>query len=671
MARQRPNRLIDEKSPYLLQHAYNPVDWYPWGEEAFEKAKNENKPIFLSIGYSTCHWCHVMNRESFEDKVVAKILNKSFICVKVDREERPEVDKIYLQVSQVMTGNGGWPLTIIMTQGKKPFFAGTYIPKETTHGTVGLIHLLPQIKQIWKENRKKVIETANEITQVVKDSLEEKGGEVDADILDWAYKELERQFDDENGGFGFAPKFPIAHNLYFLLRYWRRTGNKHALHMVEKTLIAMRHGAVYDQLGFGFHRYTTDSRWLSPHFEKMLYDQALLAIAYLEAYQATKKVIFRQTAKEIFDYVTGRLLSPQGGFYSAEDAETEEEEGRHYLWTEEEIRKTLSEEAELAMEYFNIKKNGNFYNEDNELNKNVLYTEEYDSSEKFEKIRMKLLDAREKRAKPDIDEKVLTDWNGLMIAALAMGARVLREERYSVLAIKAAKFILREMHKEERLLHSYAKGEASVKANADDYAFLIWGLIELFETTFDLEYLGRALALKKEMIKLFWDNNNGGFFFTPKDYQALITRQKEVYDGAIPSANSVSLLNLIKLARITGEQEFEEKVEDIVNTFARAVKRNPSAYTHFLSGYFFLVGPSYEIVVSGKKKQETEKMINAIRREFVPNKILLLNPDQKIFPEPIRKKKSSNDKVTAYVCKNYSCREPTTDIDKALELLNV
>ncbi|TKJ45155.1 thioredoxin domain-containing protein, partial [Candidatus Aerophobetes bacterium Ae_b3b] len=513
------NRLIFEKSPYLLQHADNPVDWYPWGPEAFEKARKENKPVFLSIGYSTCHWCHVMARESFEDSEVARLMNEVFVSIKVDREERPDIDNVYMMVCQMITGSGGWPLTIIMTPDQKPFFAATYIPKERRFGRMGMLELIPRIKELWTTRRDEVLSSANEITAALQQvSQDAPGEELDETTLDLAYEQLAKRFDEQHGGFGGAPKFPTPHNFLFLLRYWKRTNTERALQMVEKTLQAMRRGGIYDHIGFGFHRYSTDSHWFVPHFEKMLYDQATLAIVYTEAYQATGKEEYAQTAREIFTYVLRDMTAPEGGFYAAEDAESEGEEGKFYLWTEEEIRQVLgSEEAALIVKIFNIEEGGNFIEQvtGRRTARNVLHLtksvkelaselkmSDYDLQKRLQAMRQKLFTYREKRIHPHRDDKILTDWNGLMIAAFAKGARVFDEPRYAEAARGAVDFILKNMCTSDgELLHRYRDEQAALPAQVDDYAFLIWGMLELYETIFEVRYLQIALDLNRDLIE--------------------------------------------------------------------------------------------------------------------------------------------------------------------------
>ena len=598
------NRLLYEKSPYLQQHAHNPVNWFPWKEEAFNKANKENKPVFLSIGYSTCHWCHVMAHESFEDESVARLINEIFIPVKVDREERPDIDKVYMQVAILMTGSGGWPLTIFLTPDKTPFFAATYIPRNNQYGHKGLIEILQQVKELWKYQQNKLLEQGNQLIDALqKNSVNLNGEILTNEILERAYQEFSDRFDNKAGGFGKAPKFPSPHQLLFLLRYWKRTENEQALAMVEKTLQSMQAGGIFDHIGFGFHRYSTDKNWILPHFEKMLYDQALLSMSYLEAYQMTGKIIYSDTARKILNYVTRDMMSEEGGFYSAEDADSEGEEGKYYLWTEKELKDILDkDDFVFVKKYFNIETEGNLYKkgQPGEIfgNRNIFYkgfqeqiradiTKEIVVSDtgKWEKIREKLYGIRAKRIPPDKDRKILTDWNGLIIAALAKAAQVLEDEDFLEAAKKAADFIFRRLEdSSNHLLHRYSEGDAAIPGFLDDYAFLIWGLLELYEATFSNEYLQKALDLNKVLFLDFWDEKNGGFYFTSANNEQLLIRQKEVYDGAIPSGNSVAFCNLLKLADFTGNKQFKQRAYQLLKAFSPMVEQNPSAYAYFLTG---------------------------------------------------------------------------------------
>ena len=690
------NRLINEKSPYLLQHASNPVDWYPWGDEAFEKARSEDKPIFLSIGYSTCHWCHVMEHESFQDSAIAQLMNDAFVSIKVDREERPDVDNIYMTVCQMITGNGGWPLSIIMTPDKKPFYAATYIPRESRFGLIGLTELVPRIKELWQNRRDDVVRTAEQITEALSQADSPSAdGELGEPILKSAYEQFEQSFDSRFGGFGGAPKFPTPHNFLFLLRYWKRSGEIKALEMVEHTLQAMRRGGIYDHLGFGFHRYSTDIQWLAPHYEKMLYDQALMAIANIEAYQATHKDEYKDIACEIFTYVLRDMTDPGGGFYSAEDADSEGVEGKFYLWTAGELRKYLDPlDAELAISIFNVSDEGNFTDAagSQKSGLNILYlskplTEIADDLNishnalkmRLDKIRAQLFEVRNMRAHPRKDDKILTDWNGLMIAALSLGGQVFDEPQYIEAARNATHFILGSLRTPDgRLYHRFREGQAAKQASIDDYAFLIWGLLNLHEATFDIRYLRDALELNGDMLDHFRDKTNGGFFFTADDAEKLPVRQKELSDGAVPSGNAVAALNLFRIGRITGNTDYESEADNIISLSSGQVRRTPQAFTMRLCGLDFALGPSYEIVIVGRPSaDDTLKMLSEIRRRFIPNKIVVVkpgghdSPDIVHFADFIKAQASIDGKATAYVCHNYTCEMPTTDVNKLIEILDL
>ena len=681
------NRLAFEKSPYLLQHADNPVDWYPWGEEAFAAALKQDKPIFLSIGYSTCHWCHVMEHESFEDEEVAALLNEYFISIKVDREERPDIDNIYMTVCQMMTGSGGWPLTIIMTPDKKPFFSGTYFPKESLPGRNGMLDLIPKIAEAWQTRRQEIVESSEKITDRLQTSFSPQGTEFLGDkTLEKAYSDFLQRFDHNYGGFKGQRKFPTAHNLVFLLRYWKRTGEAQALEIVEKTLQAMRRGGIYDQVGLGFHRYSTDPKWLLPHFEKMLYDQAINAMAYLEAYQATGKEQYARTAREIFSYILRDMTSPEGGFYSAEDADSEGEEGKFYLWTIEEVKDILGEEdGTFFAEVFNMREDGNFRDESSgdQINRNIPYltastsqlAKRYKLTEeeflaRIESLRQKLFVVREKRIHPLKDDKILTDWNGLMIAAFAKGAQVLGDEQYAAAARNAADFVLSTLRQSDgQLLKRYREGVAALPAHLEDYAFTIWGLLELYQTTFELDYLQHAVDLNQTMLDLFWDEKSGGFFFTADDGEELIVRTKEIFDGAIPSGNSVAALDLLLIGRITGNIELEKKAATVGKVFSAQVNRSPMGYTQLLLATEFAMGPAYEIVIVGDPgSADTQDMTELVQRLYVPNRVLLLKSTgedgEKLSKlAPFTKTQYTIDgKATAFVCQNYACQAPTTDL---------
>ncbi|WP_337872538.1 thioredoxin domain-containing protein [Ignavibacterium sp.] len=683
----KPNRLINEKSPYLLQHAYNPVNWYPWCEEAFEKARKEDKPIFLSIGYSTCHWCHVMEKESFENEVVAKLMNETFVSIKVDREERPDIDGVYISVCQMITGSGGWPLTIIMTPDKKPFFTGTYFPRENRFGRIGMLELIPKLNDIWKNRRQEVLKSAEEITSSVSQmSVKKSDGDVKEKILDKAFEEFSKRFDKQFGGFGNAPKFPTPHNLLFLLRYYRKTKNPFSLEMVEKTLNEIRKGGIYDHIGFGFARYSTDRYWLVPHFEKMLYDNALLLLAYTEAFQITGKFFFRKTAEEIIVYVLRDMTHPEGGFYSAEDADSEGIEGKFYLWTEVEIRQLLPKnEADFIINIFNVEPNGNWYDEARGVRtgNNILHlkknfselAEEHSMDEEkfYEKpnsIRTKLFEWRKKRVHPHKDDKILTDWNSLMISALTKASLVFDNSKFLDAALSADSFIKKYLFDGKKLLHRYRDGESGIDANLDDYAYYIQAQLDLFEATSDVQFLTTAVSLDNQLYENFWDENFGGYFFTSKDAEKLIARQKEIYDGAVPSGNSVQLMNLIRLYKITGDNKYDKSALEIVKAFSGEINRMPSVFAQFLCGLDFMFGPSVELVFSSNNSALTQEAFYSISKLFFPNKVSIRlnrkNFDELVETLPFLQNYKVTDKLTIYLCRNFACENPTEDLNEII-----
>jgi uncharacterized protein YyaL (SSP411 family) len=690
------NRLSGEKSPYLLQHANNPVDWFPWGEEAFARAKNENKPIFLSIGYSTCHWCHVMEEESFENAQLAQLINQYFIPIKVDREERPDIDGVYMSAVMAMTGQGGWPLTVILTPDQKPFFGGTYFPPLAKRGNQGLGDALTSVHQMWENNRERIMESSVSITEILQEQQNQPiGSETFNDhVLHRAYEEYARNYDPRYAGFGIAPKFPASHNLSFLLRYHQRTGQRQALEMVEQTLTAMARGGIYDHLGGGFHRYATDQQWQIPHFEKMLYDQALLGRTYCEAYQATKKDFYARIARAIFDYVLTQMQYPLGGFYSAEDADsldpdnpTHKKEGAFYAWRDEEIHQELSqEEAALFGYVYGIKKEGNARQDPHGefTGKNIIDQEhdEEEAAQHFQKsivevkemlaqARQKLWRTRQQRPRPHLDDKILVDWNGLMIASLAFGACVLNEPRYREAAERAVRFIEgRLVTNEGRLIHRFRDGEAAIPGTLDDYAFLIAALLDLYEGTFEIRYLRWAHDLTEIMVRLFWDEEKGGFYVTARDGETLLFRQKEIYDGAIPSGNSVAAFNLARLADFTSNQEWAAMVEKIFKAFSATINQHPSAYAQMLIACDFLLGPSAQIVVAGFLSDPlTTKMFAGVYQRFLPRKVVIHRPaDEASAQETIslipyvQQQQAIKGQPAGYICANHVCRLPATDL---------
>ncbi len=687
------NRLADESSPYLLQHKDNPVDWYPWGEEAFQKAREEDKPIFLSIGYSTCHWCHVMEEESFEDEEVAELLNETFVPIKVDREERPDVDSIYMTVCQMMRGQGGWPLTVLLTPDREPFYAATYLPKHGRFQRMGMMDLVPRVQQLWEDNREKLLDDATEVTQLLQRSVDEGGGAEapDDEALDTARRQLAQQFDRQHGGFGQSPKFPSPHNLLFLLREWHRTGDDRALEMVTHTLDRMRLGGIFDQVGYGFHRYSTDSHWLLPHFEKMLYDQAMHVMAYAEAHQITGTEAYAQTAREVLTYVLRDMKAPEGGFYSAEDADSlneqgEREEGAFYVWSTDEVRDLLLDDlAELVIDVYNLQEDGNYAEESTreKTGKNILHLQapldemadrrdlpEDELRDKLDTARTTLLDRRSERPRPGLDDKVLTDWNGLMIAALAVTARTVDGDTsaYENAAVDAAAFLLDTMRDVEgRLLHRYRDGEAGIRAHLDDYAFLSWGLVELYETTFDARWLEAAVELTEECIAHFADEERGGFYLTADDGEELIVRQKEATDGALPSGNSVLLRTLLRLSHLTGRTDWEDTAEALHAWVGKQVNSQPGSFTALLMGTQFALGTPREVVLAGDRDDEgTQAFMEAVRSVYTPTTVVLHRPagDAPAITRlaPFTEAQGPVDgQPAAYVCRNFACERPTTD----------
>jgi uncharacterized protein YyaL (SSP411 family) len=683
------NRLAREKSPYLKQHAENPVDWRPWGGEALDKARAEDKPIFLSIGYSSCHWCHVMARESFSDDEVAAILNEGFIAVKVDREERPDIDALYMAACQALGGQGGWPLSIFLTPSGRPFFAGTYFPKRTRGSTPGFIEVLSAVARMWAVDRERIDAVGNRVTEILRREAAAIGevSPLGPEVFDAAFFSLRSQFDDRNGGFGRAPKFPMPHRLSFLLRYHRATGNDRALEMVCETLRQMRYGGIFDQIGLGFHRYSVDERWRVPHFEKMLSDQALTASAYIEAFLVTGDLFFARTAREIFAYVLRDMTSDEGGFFTAEDAESDSEEGTYYLWTRDEIERLLgAADADLAAGYFGIRREGNIPVPGFADGMNIPYVPlppdrfadrkgmETDRLFGFiESARQRLSAARENRVRPKRDDKIVTALNGLMIGALAMGYRALGETAYLDAAVAAARFVSEALSDGSiGLLRRYRDGGAGIGGFLEDYAFFIWGLIELYEACLDVQYLQQAQGLARVMVERFEDREAGGLFTTPRDGERLIADTKEIYDGAAPCPNSVAADNLLRLYGLTGDVDFSRAADRILGTFSERIGAHPDAGTRFLAALERSLGPTQEIVIVGRRESEsTRKMIKTIHGLFLPTTSLLFVPEgddderrrvEQIVPF-VSGMKMRRQRATAYICRRHTCHAPLTDPD--------
>lgn len=681
----KTNRLANEKSPYLLQHATNPVNWFPWGEEAFQKARDENKPIFLSIGYATCHWCHVMAHECFEDENIARILNQFFVSIKVDREEMPHVDLIFMKACQALTGAGGWPLSVFLTPNGEPFFAGTYFPKVSRMGLPAFGDLLMTIANLWNTRRDRIMGVAKQLSEVLIAEVETKGGQpTGEELLRSAYEALARSFDSRYGGFGPAPKFPAPHNLWFLMRWHARNGRPLALEMVEKTLVEMRRGGIFDQIGYGFHRYSVDERWFIPHFEKMLYDQALLLLAYCEAYQATGNPLYKKVVDEIASYVRRELAGEAGGFLCAEDADTERGEGAFYAWTKKEVQDILGKDtAEPICAYLGISEAGNF-----EKGKNVprvaldpMYVaSRYGMSvEEFEHIweeaRAALFRARAQRPRPLKDDKVVACWNGLMIASLARASWVMGREDYRELAARAALFLLENMCTgDKRLYRRWRDGEAANPGVLEDYAAVSWGLWELYEATLDARWLREALALVESMVELFWDENKGGFFFAPKGQGGILPITKEYYDGAIPSGNSMAAAVLAWMGKALGRPDLEEKAWATAFS-CPSLGSLPLASTNMLCAIDFMLGPTQEIAILGKPNEEaTGRILSVLREGFWPRRVVIMKePGEKgsmmeeIAPKSRLLPRESSECVVQ-VCCGTSCMGRVSD-PEALKII--
>ena len=675
------NLLHKEQSPYLLQHANNPVHWHPWNEEAFDLAKKLNKPVFLSIGYATCHWCHVMAHESFEDETVADLMNDAFVNIKVDREERPDIDHTYMTVCQMLTGHGGWPLTIIMTPDKEPFFAATYIPKENRFERVGMLQLIPAIKHHWINEYESIQKAINSISSgYVKQKVYNPVENFDSGLIEQTIKQMSLRFDPEFGGFGTAPKFPTPHNLLFLMRHAQSNKDIETLEMVVKTLTKMRLGGIFDQVGYGFHRYSTDREWLLPHFEKMLYDQALLILAYSEAYQITKNPLFKQTVSEIVIYLKRDLLSPLGGFYSAEDADSEGEEGKFYTWSSNELRSILNEEEyTYASEALNMRDEGNFNDESTRkptgLNIPHYTNKDFLDSEMDVQIRSKLFEHRSTRVRPQLDDKILTDWNALLISALAKAGFIFNNNEYTNLAIQGIHFIEKNLVVNDKLKHRYRNGDADIDAFADDYAFLIWAYIELYQATFDSAYLSKAISWNNEFTNQFWDNSIGGFFFTKDEKDQPFGREKIVYDGAIPSANSVSMLNLLKLSKITANPSYASKANSILKLFGEQYQKYGEQHTQALQAIQFEKNRPSEIVIAeGKSGIEVSTFLKTIKEYYLPNSVILVRPRNEMDPifelsNFIKKQQPLDDETTVYLCENFVCKKPVTNVSELRSLI--
>ncbi|HLH43289.1 MAG TPA: thioredoxin domain-containing protein [Bryobacteraceae bacterium] len=677
-----PNRLAAEKSPYLLQHAHNPVDWHPWGDEAFEKAAREDKPVFLSIGYSTCHWCHVMERESFENEEIARLLNENFVSIKVDREERPDVDRIYMLFVQASTGGGGWPMSVFLTPDRKPFFGGTYFPPHSRHGRPGFAAILENLARAWRLDRARIQQSSAQAIEQLREYSALSAGAAYAagrDVADSAFYAFRRSFDSRLGGFGGAPKFPRPSVCHFLLRYHAQTGNAEALEMVLLTLREMAKGGINDQLGGGFHRYSVDERWFVPHFEKMLYDQAQLAVSYLEAFQITREPQYAATARSVFDYVLRDLPDPAGGFYSAEDADSaldpsrpeERREGAFYLWNYRELVQALgASQAAAFCSFYGVEERGNVRDDPHgEFGTgNILHQARAAAPEEQDVLaaaRQKLLRIRSTRPRPPLDDKILAGWNGLMISAFAKGAQILQDSRYEQAARRAIDFLGRTLWRESdsTLLRRYRQGEAAVEGFLDDYAFLALGLLDMYETSFDPADLAWAARLVNRAIELFEDDADGGFFSTMPGSD-LVLRLKEDYDGAEPSGNSAISLALLRLARFTGREDFRAAAERALKAFGRRLAAAPTAAPMMLAASLLSSARPMEIVLAGPPADpEMQAMLKAIRGRFLPNAVIMRGEHSPVAMPAIE------GHPTAYVCENYTCQLPVTTAEALNQIL--
>jgi uncharacterized protein len=708
-ASEHANRLVHEKSPYLLQHAHNPVDWYAWGEDAFAKARRENKLIFLSVGYSTCHWCHVMAHESFESEEVAAVMNREFVNIKVDREERPDVDRVYMTFVQATTGGGGWPMSVWLTPDLKPIVGGTYFPPEDRYGQPGFKKVLERIAAAWKDNHDKIVEQGDKIVAALRESQStpKAEGKIDAAILDAAYRQIERSYDPKEGGFGSAPKFPRPVTLNFLSRFYARgpesESGKQALEMTLFTLRKMAAGGMHDHLGGGFHRYSVDRYWHVPHFEKMLYDQAQLAAAYLDASQITKDQQYESVARDILDYVARDMTSKEGGFFSAEDADSlfghgksDHGEGAFYIWTKKEIDAALGDAAEIFDFHYGVQPHGNAPEgsdpQDEFRGKNILIerhtiaetAKQFEKSEdevrqSIERSREKLFAIRAKRPRPHLDDKIIAAWNGLMISAYARAAQVLDEPRYLETATRAANFIRKHLWDESKktLFRSYRDGRSAVEGFADDYAFVVQGLVDLYEASFDVEWLKFATQLQETQDRLFFDEKNGGYFTTSGKDASVLLRIKDDNDSAEPAASSVAALNLLRFSQIYDDKQLEDRARKTIDAFTTTLSHFPSAMPQMLVGLEFSSSKPRQIVIAGKKETpETKALLREVRRHFLPKTILLLADGaqgQKYLgerSEAIRAMSMVNGEPAAYVCENFTCKTPVTNSNQLADLLN-
>ncbi len=678
------NRLVFTSSPYLLQHARNPVDWYPWGDEAFEKARREDKPVFLSVGYSTCHWCHVMEHESFEAADVAEYLNAHFVSIKVDREERPDIDHIYMTVCQAMTGSGGWPLSVFLTPDKKPFYSGTYFPKDDRHGRPGFLRVLASLRDVWQNERNRILSISEEVRTQLSGAMTGQPGAIPGDVLERAVESIKRGYDEVFGGFGAAPKFPMGHTLSFLLRRASATGDGELLRMVEHTLLRMYRGGMWDHLGGGFCRYSVDRKWLVPHFEKMLYDNALLLMAYTDAFQVTGKPVYRAIAEELITYVRRDMTDHRGLFWSAENADSEGEEGKFYVFTKAEFDEVAGEHAGMLSEYFGVEAAGNF-----EHGTNILHIA-VDAQEWAQRHAMALDDAldlvartraalfayRAKRIHPSLDDKILASWNGLMVSALAQAGQAFDDAELIAFASRAASALIAHLRDDEgSLLHRLRGDDAGIPGFLDDYAFVIWGLLDVYEGSFETRFLRDAAALAEKMLVLFHDDSNGGLFFSSHDAEELIIRSKESHDGALPSGNAAAAYVLMRLARMTGRTTYEKRAEEIAAAFGTQLAQYPAGSTVMLTALHFARAAGEEIVLAGENPLAVSEMARALRTRWLPDSVLVFRPaasaeDITQLAPYTASTLPIDSKATAYVCHGFACELPVQSVEEMLALLS-
>jgi len=674
------NKLIHETSPYLLQHAHNPVNWYPWGEEAFEKARKENKPVLLSIGYATCHWCHVMEHESFEDEEIAKFMNDHFVSIKVDREQRPDIDSIYMTVVQAMTGHGGWPMTVWLTPDKEPFYGGTYFPaREGDRGNhPGFLQMLQRLSDLYKQHPDEITAKAKEISEQIRSHIQhDQSGEVpNAQTFDRCYDQFVHSFDSRYGGFGFAPKFPRPSVLEFLFHHGARTGNAKATEMATFTLKSMLFGGIFDQIGGGFHRYSVDTYWLVSHFEKMLYDQSQIVLSMINAYQITKEAEFQRGVIETLDYIQREMTNPEGGFYSATDADSEGVEGKFFVWTPEEITTALGADAQIFMEYYGVTTHGNFEE------KNVLFIRESvkefaerkginvdETNQRIQKAKEKLRVERAKRIPPLTDDKVIVAWNGLMIAAFARAGFVFEQNQYIETAKKAAEFVLNTLMVNGELHRSHRSGKVNTKAFLDDYAAMVYGLLELFEVTGDSKWMDKAIQFQDQMIQKFWDHGKGGFFSSEESN--FFAREKPFYDGAEPSGNSVAAWNLLRLASFTKDESYRTHAKKILQTFSQTLESAPAHVPLMMVALDYYHSTAKEIVIVDKNDDQIKPLLDIIRQTYIPNRVLVQIQEGAQLPKaiPTLQDKAQVQKSTAFVCEGYVCQAPASDAQTFLSQL--